>query len=174
MALFKAKAKTAEEIMALIKGLPEEEIAKLGDMLAADESADGEVDGNATPESAEAQADGAEEQAQEQSADNGVDAQAEENGKEGTNAEAEGTEPQTENGENAEENGAPDKMAELENKIKSLESLVEGLTARTSADAENKETDDGKQEFGLEMQANGAEQGEESDLEKAKKKYWAM
>lgn len=73
MALFKAKAKTAEEIMALIKGLPEEEIAKLGDMLSADEEVDGKVDGDTKPETTEEQIDEAKENIEEK----GEDSQAE-------------------------------------------------------------------------------------------------
>lgn len=180
MALFKAKAKTAEEIMALIKGLPEEEIAKLGDMLSADDDGDGKPDTEEQIAKAEENIEekGDDSQSEKDRIDESVGEQEKLDGDEDSqdaedrvdeSIDAEKADEETEN-----ESGAPDKIAELENKIKSLEGLVEGLTARISANAENKETDDDKQEFGIEMQANGKEQGEESDLEKAKKKYWAM
>lgn len=180
MALFNKKPQTADEIMALIKNLPDEELAKLGDMLTSDDE-----DGNGKPDTME-QIEKAEENIEEK----GEDSQSEkdridesvgeqeklDNDEDSQDAkdrvdEAEGEEKALD--EEKEGEGAPtDKVAQLESELKALKEVVEALNAKFSADAENDAEE--KQEFGIEMQANGSEAEEESDLEKAKKKYWAF
>lgn len=176
VALFKKNPQTAEEIMALIKKLPDEELDKLGDLLYADDDEDGKPDTMEQIEEAEENIEekGEDSQSEEDRIDESVGEQEKlDNDEDSQDAkdrvdESEGEEKAIEK----EEADKRDDVSALRSRIDSLEETVKSLMARLEADAEN--ADDDKQEFGIEMQAGGSEKEEESDLEKAKRKYWAM
>lgn len=190
MALFK-KSYSAKDIMALINELPEDELDALTDMLVEnlDTDNDGDVDtedkeGETTEQIDKAEEDieqkGEDTQTEKDRIDESVGEQEELDGdKDSQDAkdrvdEAIGEDEAIEGeDEGKTESDGVDRVSVLEKEIESLKEMVKGLTARIEADAENNAEDERK-EFGIEMQANGKEESGVSDLEKAKKKYWAF
>lgn len=164
MALFKKKDEKSkvDQALELINGFTDEELEEF--LRKADLDGDGDVDENdvETPEQEPVEEQNAEENVENEENEEPVEEEVE-NGEDEENIQ----DPAPEN----EEAETPDHYAELKAEIDSIKGVLEGLTARLNADKDN-EAD--KEEFGLEPQGTGKEADGESDLEKAKKKYWAF
>lgn len=135
MTLFNKTPKTAEEIMKLIKGLSDEELDKLGDMLSADDDEDGKPDTEEMIDKAEEniKEKGKDTQTEEDRVDESVAAQEKADGEEDSQDakdrvdEAEAEEEMEEGKEEEKEEDKEDVNAALISRIESLESLVQKL-----------------------------------------------
>ena len=68
--------------------------------------------------------------------------------------------------------GEADELADIRAEMAEMKKTLEALAARLDADAENKTEEEPTEPFGVAAGATGNEAPKESDLERAKKKYW--
>lgn len=175
MALFKKKEEKSkvDQALELMNSFTDEELEEF--LSKADLDGDGDVDEKDTTEQIEEAEENAEEKGEEPTKaeiDESVAIQEKNEGDEDSqDAKNRVDEAMGEDAHLEEESKGDDKYAELRSKIDNLKGVVEALTARLDADKDNEAE---KVEFGLEMKEAGNEAYGESDLEKAKKKYWAL
>lgn len=188
MGLFGKKKLSADEIIAGIEALSDEELARVKWALGGADEEPTEQTAEEAPEAAEAETDGTEsedptpttepeEPAAEPAAEESAEAPpaepaAAEPGAEtpAEDAPTEG-EPAEEATEEPEKGAASDDIAQIRAEVAKLTETVAALAARLDADAENNETDE-EEPFGLAAGANGHEAPVEDELEAARKKHW--